>query len=294
VLDSAPRFTIVIATRGRPAVLRETLASVARCDPAPAEVLVVDGDADASAEPVAREAGVRYVRSPPGLTLQRNTGIDTAEGDVLVFVDDDTEVDPGLLAALAPGYGDPDVLGVTGPVLDRDLRRFGNVRSRWRRLLPGGGREGSLTRFAYPRRIQDETREHDVEYMLGGLLTVRRDVAARLRFDERLGGYGYLEDEDFSYRLSRVGRIRFLPAASVVHRNVGAEEKMGAGARDFNRTVVVNRTYLFRKNFRRTPLARLQFAILIGVLLVHRAVNGEWAGVRGLIEGSVEAWRQRA
>jgi glycosyltransferase involved in cell wall biosynthesis len=290
------RFSVVLATMGRPAVLSETLASVARCDPPPAEIVVVDGDESRSAEAAARDLGneipVRYSPSRAGLTVQRNVGLDLAEGDVVVFVDDDTEVDPGLFAALAEGYRDPGVVGVTGRVVDRDLRRFGNMRSRWRRLLPGGGREGSLTRFGYPRRVQDETREHDVEYMLGGLMSARAEPARRIRFDEELRGYGLLEDEDFSYRLSRLGRIRFLPSASVVHRNVGAERKLSR-ARAFNRTVVVNRTYLFRKNFRRTPVARAQFALLIGVLAVHRAVNGEWDGVRGIVEGSVEAWRQR-
>ncbi|TML79488.1 MAG: glycosyltransferase [Actinobacteria bacterium] len=288
--DAPPRFSLVIATRGRPKVLGETLASAARCDPRPSEVIVVDGDGSGSAEPVARAAGARYRRSAPGLTVQRNAGLDLAQGDVVVFVDDDTELHPRLFAALADAYRDPDVLGVTGPVVDRDLRRFGNMRSRWRRLLPGGGREGSLTRYGYPRRVQDETRERDVEYMLGGLMTARRDAALQVRFDERLADYGLLEDEDFSYRLSRLGRIRFAPSASVVHRNVGAARKR---EREFNRMVVVNRAYLFRKNFRRTPLARFQFALLVAVLLVHRALNGEWSGVRGLLEGSVEAWRAR-
>jgi len=290
VPDAPPPFSVVIATRGRPDVLRETLESVARCDPAASEVIVVDGEESGSAEPVAREAGVVYVRSRPGLTVQRNAGLDIARGVVVVFVDDDTELDPRLFAALADAYRDPQVLGVTGPVSDRDLRRFGNMRSRWRRVLPGGGREGSLTRYGYPRRVQDETRDQDVEYMLGGLMTARRDVAARLRFDERLVVYGLLKDEDFSYRLSRVGRVRFVPSVSVMHRNVGAARRRER-AREFNRTVVVNRAYLFRKNFRRTPLARAQFAMLVGVLAVHRAVNGEWSGVRGLIDGSVEAWR---
>jgi GT2 family glycosyltransferase len=276
-------------------VLRDTLASIARCDPPAHEVIVVDGGEPGSAEPAASAVGARYLHSPPGLTRQRNAGLDLAEGDVVVFVDDDTEVDPGLLAALARGYEDAAVIGVTGRVIDRDLRRFGNMRSGWRRLLPGGGREGSMTRFGYPRRVQDETRERDVEYMLGGLLTARREPAARVRFDERLTGYGLLEDEDFSYRLSRLGRLRFLPDAQVVHRNVDAGRKVSrARMREFNRTVVVNRAYLFRKNFRRTPLARLQFALLVGVLAVHRALNGEWAGVRGLLDGSVQAWRQRA
>ena len=288
--DDPPPYSVVIATRGRPDVLRDTLESVARCNPAASELIVVDGDESGSAEPVAREAGVGYARSRPGLTVQRNAGLDIARGDVVVFVDDDTELDPRVFAALAKAYRDPQVLGVTGPVIDRDLRRFGNMRSRWRRVLPGGGREGSLTRYGYPRRVQDEARDQDVEYMLGGLMTARRDVAARLRFDEHLEGYGLLEDEDFSYRLSRVGRVRFVPAVSVIHRNVGAARRRER-AREFNRTVVVNRAYLFRKNFRRTPLARAQFAMLVGVLVVHRAVNGEWSGVRGLIDGSVEAWR---
>jgi len=288
--DAPPRFSLVIATMGRPSVLGDTLASAARSDPPPAEVIVVDGDESGSAEPVARSAGARYERSAPGLTVQRNAGLEAARGDVVVFVDDDTELDPGLFAELAAAYRDPEVLGATGPVVDRDLRRFGNMRSRWRRLLPGGGREGSLTRYGYPRRVQDETRGRDVEYMLGGLMTARREAALQVRFDEHLDGYGLLEDEDFSYRLSRLGRIRFVPAASVAHRNVGAARKR---EREFNRMVVVNRAYLFRKNFRRTLLARLQFAMLVGVLVVHRAVNGEWSGVRGLLEGSAEAWRAR-
>jgi glycosyltransferase involved in cell wall biosynthesis len=292
-VPDSPRFSVVIATRDRPAVLRETLAGLARCDPPPAERLVVDGSDDGSAEPVARDAAARYARSRPGLTTQRNVGLDLVMGDVVVFLDDDVEADPRLFAALAEGYRDSDVVGATGRVVEPDPRRFGNMRSRWRRLLPGGGREGSLTRFGYPRRIQDETRERDVEYMLGGLMSARRDLAARLRFDERLTGYALMEDEDFSYRLSRVGRIRFLPSASVVHRRVTAD-RYTAGGRDFGRTVVLNRAYLFRKNFRRTPVARLQFALLVGVLAVHRAVNGEWSGVRGVLEGSVEAWRQRA
>jgi glycosyltransferase involved in cell wall biosynthesis len=292
VPDSEPRFSVVIATRDRPAVLRETLQSLARCDPPPAETLVVDGSDDASAEPVAREASVRYARSRPGLTVQRNVALDLVEGDVVVFLDDDVQADRRLFAALADGYRDPAVVGATGRVAEPDLRRFGNTRSRWRRLLPGGGGEGSLTRFGYPRRIQDETRERDVEYMLGCLMSARRDVAARLRFDERLTGYSLLEDEDFSYRLSRVGRVRYLPAASIVHRKVGASDHVGR-AREFGRTVVVTRAYLFRKNFRRTPLARLQFGLLVAVLAAHRAVNGEWAGVRGVIDGSVEAWRRR-
>jgi hypothetical protein len=59
----------------------------------------------------------------------------------------------------------------------------------------------------------------------------------------------------------------------------------------FNRELVVNRAYLFRKNFAPTPLARAQFALMFALLLAHRAVNREWDGARGLLQGAREAWR---
>ena len=289
-------LSVLIATKGRPDLLRETLASLTRCEPPPREVIVVDGDAARSAGPVVEaartEGGLRlhYLASRPGLTVQRNRGLDAAQGEVVVFLDDDVRVHPGLLAALARAYRDPEVVGATGNVLEEQGRRFGNSRSAVRRLLPGGGDEGSMTRYGYPRRLQDLGRERDVEFMQGCLMSARTEVARRLRFDENLAGYALLEDEDFSYRLSRAGRLRYVPQAILHHANTGGR---GSGGREFNRMVVVNRAYLFRKNFRRTPLARAQFAMLIAVLAVHRALNREWAGLVGLAEGSADAFRSR-
>ena len=148
-----------------------------------------------------------------------------------------------------------------------------------------------MSSFGYPRRLQDTESERDVEFMQGCLMSARRDAVERVGFDEELPGYGLAEDEDFSYRLSRVGRLRYLPDAVVVHKNEGFR---GSELRAFNRTVVVNRTYLFRKNFPdRTLLDRLKFAGLILVLAAHRLVNREWAGLVGLAEGSLAAWRDR-
>jgi GT2 family glycosyltransferase len=294
VSEPALRFSVVIPTLGRPDVLRATLATIARLDPPPAELIVVDGDPAGSAEAVAAAAGARYARARTGLTAQRNHGLELATGDVVVFFDDDVEAEPGVLGELERAYRDPEVVGATGRAIEPDLRRVGNTRSRLRALLPGGGREGGFTRYGYPRRLQDDSRERDVEYMLGCFMSARRDVAAEVGFDERLTGYALTEDEDFSYRLSRRGRVRYVPDATIVHHNVDSGRKVSrARMREFNRSVVVNRAYVFRKNFRRTPLARVQFALLVAVLAAHRVLNGEWAGVAGLAEGSVEAWRKR-
>ena len=114
-------------------------------------------------------------------------------------------------------------------------------------------------------------------------MSSRRDAATEVRFDEHLGGYALAEDEDFSYRLSRLGRIRYVPDIVVEHR------KLGFGSQDsrpFDRRVVVNRAYLFRKNFPQTPLARVQFFFFVLGLIGHRLINREWRGARGLLDGA--------
>ena len=287
-------ISVVIATLGRSDALRDTLESVMRCDPLPHEVLVVDGAEDGSAAEVvapyvSASIPVRHVTAPRGLTRQRNHGTKEAAGDVIVFFDDDVDVAPHVFEILGRAYEDPSVLAATGRVIEPDGGRLVGKESKLRKLLFGGGREGGFTRFGYPRRVLEDE-EQDIAFMQGCFMTVRKEVAEELRFDENLPGYGLAEDEDFSYRVSRRGRIRFLPQAVVHHKNLGFGTR---DARRFGRQVVVNRTYLFRKNFERTFLARLQFSLFIATLFVHRLINREWAGIRGLYEGVVEAWRAR-
>ena len=88
-----------------------------------------------------------------------------------------------------------------------------------------------------------------------GALTARRWAAASVGFDERLGGYALAEDEDFSCRLARLGRVRYEPSLVGEHDNAGFA---GRDRRGFNRSLVVNRAYPFRKNFPQSPLTRAQ------------------------------------
>ncbi len=286
-------LSLVIATRRRPEILRQTLHSLVGCDPLPGELIVVDGDEAQSARPVVEEVAAplpaRYLPSPAGLTRQRNAGVEAAEGEVVVFADDDVTFGPAVFGVLRDAFADPTVVGATGWMIEPEARRVGRRQSSLWRLLPGAREQGSLTRYGFPRRITAPERPLDVELMHGCFMSARTALARELRFDEDLLGYGLLEDEDFAYRLSRRGRIRFLPAATVIHHKTGFSTQ---DSRSFNRTLVVNRAYLFRKNFEPTALARAQFGLLLVMLVAHRLVNGDLAGARGLVDGSMQAWRQ--
>jgi GT2 family glycosyltransferase len=290
------RFSVLIVTRERPRVLRRALESIVSCDPLPHEVLVVDGDQAASAERAVREFAssapfrVEYAVAPPGRSVQRNRGVELATGDVIVFLDDDVVLEPGLFGALDPAYRDADVVGATGRIVEPRPRRFGAPSSRFRRLLFPGGEQGSMTRFGYPRRILDPGSERDVEWMQGCFMSGRIGAVRKVPHDERITASYQGEDEDFSYRLSRLGRLRYVPGAVVHHEQLGFR---GSRGRAFDRRVILVRTYLFRKNFERTFVTRVQFACLISVLLAHRLLNREWQGARGVLEGVGEVWRRR-
>lgn len=286
-------LSALIATKDRPTVLASTLASIQACEPQPMEVIVIDGDRGRSAQPVVDAArgwpsGVlRYLHTSPGLTLQRNRGIAAARGDILVFLDDDVTIKPDFFSALASAYQDLGVVGATGKVVEDETRRFGRRASTVRRFL-FRGTQGTMTSFGYPRRLYDLECDRDVEFMQGCLMSGRRPVVAEVGFDESLPGYGLAEDEDFSYRLSRRGRLRFVPAAELTHKNAGFSS---SDPRGLNRTLVVNRTYLFRKNFQSTFRSRIGFAALIAILFAHRIVNREYNGAVGILEGCTQAWR---
>jgi glycosyltransferase involved in cell wall biosynthesis len=290
------RFSVVIPTMRREAILEATLESLQHCEPKPAEVIVIDADPDGSSQPLVKAfaeqvaPAVRYLRSEPSLTRQRNLGIDDVSGEVVVFLDDDVSIQPELFALLEHAYEDQGIVGVTGRVVEPESRRRLGPASPIRRLLPGGGREGTFTRYGYPRYLRDLDNPRDVEFMQGCFMSARREAAAEVRFDEHMGGYALAEDEDFSYRLSRIGRIRYLPSLIVRHRKLGFGS---ADERRFGRLVVVNRAYLFRKNFRQTPLARAQFAMLVAMLVGHRLLNREWRGAQGLLEGAYQVLRGR-
>jgi GT2 family glycosyltransferase len=295
---SEDRVTIsaVIPTLNRPDLLRNALEALLRCDPGPDEIVVIDGTAEAMALPVVDELRetsgnpIRHLICVGGLTLKRNRALAECRGNVVAFFDDDARPESDVFAKLAAAYADPTVVGVTGRVIEPDDRPFGRKESRLRRLLPGGGVDGTFTRYGYPRRITDVDRSCDIEFMQGCFMTARLDQARSVGFDEDLMGYGFVEDEDFSCRLARVGRLRYLADAVVHHDNSGFSTR---DRRNFGRRVVLCRAYLFRKNFAPTPLARAQFQLLLLILLAHRVVNRDWLGARGLIQGAIDVWRGR-
>jgi len=128
-LAVAPRISVVLCTRDRPAQLEKCLDSLARLDYPRFEVVVVDNapTSDAVQIIVERYAGAtakfRYCREPrPGLSWARNAGIAATTSEIIAFVDDDDEPDESWLAGIADGFARGSNIGcVAGMILPARL-----------------------------------------------------------------------------------------------------------------------------------------------------------------------------
>jgi cellulose synthase/poly-beta-1,6-N-acetylglucosamine synthase-like glycosyltransferase len=118
---SETRLSVVISAyaQERWSQLCEAICSVrAQCDET-AEILVVVDHNPALLERVRHELrGVAAIpnREAPGLSGARNSGVAAANGEIIVFLDDDARAEPGWLERLLAPYEDPNVIAVGGRI----------------------------------------------------------------------------------------------------------------------------------------------------------------------------------
>ena len=138
-----PRLSVVIPTYRRAAALRRALrATLGQTGLAPGsfEIVIVDNCPDRSAESVVKpmtEAWperIRYLVEPAaGISHARNTGVQAARAELIVFLDDDNEPTPTCLASLLRTQRECDADAVFGPV----EARLGTAPVRHAELLQG-------------------------------------------------------------------------------------------------------------------------------------------------------------
>ena len=123
-----PSISVVVPSLlGRLDGLEACLRSLADLDYPDYEVIVVD-NRPAGAPPVDLP-GVRVVRETrPGISAARNRGLEAATGEIVAFTDDDVEVDPGWLLAIATRLIEhPEEACVNGLALPRELETSAQV-----------------------------------------------------------------------------------------------------------------------------------------------------------------------
>jgi GT2 family glycosyltransferase len=231
-------IAVGIATRGRPDILAETLAELARQTRPADRVLVCHVDAADIGDLPNLHPHVTFLRSPAGLPRQRNVILDAAEdADVVLFVDDDFFPAPSWLAVLEMVMtSHPGCVVATGTVIADGAKGPGITPQAARQLL------GQDTPPPDPLAVAAYFNGYGCNMALR-MSAVR---ACGIRVDEALPLYAWYEDIDVTRRLAAAsgGTILRLAGARGVH--LGVKSARTPGLR-LGYSQVVNPIYLMRK-----------------------------------------------
>ncbi len=180
--------SIIIPALDEATSLPATLDSLGNQQPAPVEIMVVDGGSTDATREIARDRGARVIESPPGRGRQLHTGAGAARGSVLLFLHADTILPPGALFVMHGLLTDP-----------------GTVGGRFRLSFPH--RHPVLDMIAFLSRLPwTWTSYGDSAFF------VRREIY------HRIGGFEdvpLLEDVRFYRALKKRGRVHVIPAPVV-------------------------------------------------------------------------------
>ncbi|MEU6641406.1 glycosyltransferase [Saccharomonospora sp. NPDC046836] len=243
--SSEPIVSVVIPTYGNWPYTRRCLESIEIHLPAtPFEIIVVDdASVDDSAERVAQCPGVRLVRAPRNLGFVGacNLGAEHARGDLIMFLNNDTEVRPGWLDRLVETFDSSHGVGLAGAKLvypDGRLQECGGII--WR--------DGTGWNYGRGQNADDPRYRtvRDVDYCSGAALLVRRDLFEQIGgFDTRYAP-AYYEDTDLAFAVRAAGYRTVVQPESVVvhHEGVSNGTDIGSGIKryqDLNRSVFVEK-----------------------------------------------------
>ncbi|HET9484484.1 MAG TPA: glycosyltransferase [Xanthomonadales bacterium] len=215
--SAAPRVSIVIPVYNQFHYTRTCLASLAEhAGPIAFEAIVVDDrSSDETVERLPLVEGIRAVRNEENLGFigACNAGAALARGEFVVFLNNDTAVQPGWLEALVDTFERFPDCGLAGAKLvypDGRLQEAGGIvfsdGSGWNY---GRHADPSDPAFNYVR---------EADYCSGAAIMLRRALL------EQLGGFdtryrpAYYEDTDLAFRVREAGlKAYYQPASVVVH-----------------------------------------------------------------------------
>lgn len=205
-----PRVSVIVVSRGRPALLKRCLTGLSQVWHDDFEVIVVADKAGILAIEPWRDRIKMQQFDEANISAARNTGIELAAGEVVAFIDDDAVPEPAWLTNLTAPFADTSVAQTGGFVRGRNGISF-----QWRaRVVDRLGRARSVD-VQDLAQLEAHIGPDEAIKTEGTNMALRRSVIADIGgFDP--GFHYFLDETDVNIRLADY-RTVIVPAAQVHH-----------------------------------------------------------------------------
>lgn len=294
---------IIVATRNRLPDMLTFLDSIVVQTVQPDELIIVDSsdqklvDDERFTKKFSTDfySGTKliYKHTSPGLTYQRNIGVSLASAEIFYFFDDDTILEATYIEQMNKVFAEnPEYAGGMGSVrgvtpkkttIDSVIRNIF--------LLQRDHASGNFTLSGMPTHPYGTATFKMVQVLGGCCMAYRSWVFKEQLFDEKLARYCYMEDCDFSRRVSYTYPLFFNPSANLEHRHSPlARDKV----QDNRAMYIKNYSYLFFKNFYPHNKFKI-FAYWWSVLglFVQAILVRDKAYIRGYLKGLYQYYAGR-
>jgi glycosyltransferase involved in cell wall biosynthesis len=301
-------ISLVIATGGRPPVLRRMLDSVRAQNVWPAEILVVDSSDDGKTEQLVAE--LRSVFEPSavlrllkagvrGAAVQRNQGVAEALQPVIGFADDDVILELYCLERLWAALQSASRVGGANTMITNQKYHDPGSATRFVYRLIGGGRGPDYAGRMFGPAVNTLPADRDdmpavvsVDWLNLGLTLYRKEALPAPPFDPIFTGYSMMEDAALSLVVARNWNLVNARTARIFHDSQPGKHK--DDTLQVARMAVVNRDFVARRILGKNGICYWSSLAVWGAFQLA-AQAGQiardpkaWGAIKGALEGYAE------
>ncbi|MBN3040112.1 MAG: glycosyltransferase [Candidatus Omnitrophica bacterium] len=243
------KLGFIVPTKGRYDLLSRLIESISKQDIKPDLLIVVDANTKESPGSINdRGLQLKYVYTGPNsLTEARNIGIKHIPDDfeLVGYLDDDVILCEKAVEQMLKFWvnSSEKIAGAAFNIInERKSRRLWFLKILF---LTGDKQPGNILPSGYQTLLDNLDKDTFTKWLPGGVTIWRKRIFNDFSFDEAIKNYGYIEDLDFSYRVSKDYKLIALKEPKLIHNPhpVKSSDSVGFGISE-----ILNRFYFINKH----------------------------------------------
>jgi GT2 family glycosyltransferase len=268
---------IVIPTRNRIIELTNTLNFLEKNKFFFTKIIIIDSSILEIKKEIKKRikkytSNIEIIDSEPSTCIQRNVGLKLIDkNEYIMFLDDDNIFYPDALSKMHYFLNNnKDFIGVAfNQIFNEKKNILDNLKKSYisNKLGIYSSRLGGFSLSGWQSKFINFTNNAIVEWLPTRAVIYRSNKINNIRFDEKLGIYGYLEDLDFSLELKKGGNLMVCSDAKYTHDQSITRPGFQFGKKEVrNRYYIVKKHHLKKNLFFLTLIFRMVLTLKDGIL----------------------------